>query len=373
MSFRRLTSLAVLGSLALHAALVPPLARRLNASGEAGSGEAASYELLIPLADLLTVESGPAASQEEPAQEEETPQDPAAYARTTANQESLTAPEAPDFISDRNTLASSPNSPSPDGDPARPNLDGVEWNTVEVDSREFRDGPSLEESPTPEQPNIPQPSAVPSPPSSLPPPPSEEPLGEPLPPDEDAIALPPPSRVLDDAPSPEDAEETEAPPQEEEISPQEFAPPRVAAAPVESAPSTVPVDEPKAEAFQPQTRREKMRGAAQNFGDPALDTKDTALGRYQKQIVDNIYRVWRQKIVYNSDFMSYSEIRVRFTVDRYGNTRIVEVPVKNANPVIVNLTLSAIEEADIPEMPDEVRELLGGEDFSISHGFKIIQ
>ena len=136
----RLVVSAIAVSLALHLAVVPPAAQWLEKSRQVpdddNSATLKPQEVVLPLADWILVdESVPDPAEEEQSEEEEANEKELGYARTTANQASLTSPESPEFVSDRNTLASSPELGL--GDKDLPTVHGEDEDTIEVDEHRF--------------------------------------------------------------------------------------------------------------------------------------------------------------------------------------------------------------------------------------------
>jgi outer membrane biosynthesis protein TonB len=64
-------------------------------------------------------------------------------------------------------------------------------------------------------------------------------------------------------------------------------------------------------------------------------------------------------------------IRVEFTVSRWGKVRNVRVVKRARNAVLTNLTLEAILEAELPEMPPAVFDDLDGGDLPCFFNFRI--
>ncbi len=413
---------AVAISLGLHAVLLPPVDDWLERARQAGlpSGdEPLKTEWVLPLADWIVVSS--AAGEplwqdaiEEDDLDQENQEDAAKrdlpFVRTTANQVSPTAPDSPGFVSDRNTLASSPEAAEEVGEESLPSVDGEDEETRDVEDRRFRDGPLVDENPSPvlpsgavagsagttavqrqpgqpgqpevaasaapvvEEPSLTEP--LPEIPDALPlPRPRPAPLTEPLPPDVDKVAA---DGTVSGAESEEstesddDSRETER--LAEAVGPPGEAAERVEGLPVAStpAPSTVDLPNRDVEAFQSETRKGRLEGGAPEKGYAAFDAEHTPIGRYREEVSAAIERAWKMKMLSNQDFMGFNErIRVEFTVNRWGKVRNVRVTKRAKNAVLTNLTLTAIVEAALPEMPAAVHEDLGGGDLPCFYNFRI--
>lgn len=406
---------ALFFSVALHAVLLPPAADWLERArtGPPSDPAAVPSEIVLPLADwIVMAPKAPAPLAMEPREpersqdgEDERKRD-LAYVRTTANQESLTAPDRPGFISDRNTLATSPE-PSSGDDETLPSVAGEDEETREVEDRRFRDGPLLQESPRMETPAEPLGGApVPAVAAATPPLEAISPSGmpaltepvvtEPLPDIPDALPLPRPQTSIEEQTLPPEVDEvaadgasasTEDVPEEFEETPEEPEDPASeretptlpslaegaqSAPPTTPAPSTVDLPDRDVEAFQSETRRAKLDGGAKRKGYAAFDAENTPIGRYRKAISAAVERVWQGKMLSNQDFMGFNvRIRVEFTVSRWGKVRNVRVVKRARNAVLTNLTLEAILEAELPEMPPAVFDDLDGGDLPCFFNFRI--
>ncbi len=399
---RRLAYRAFAVSVLVHVALAHAFARWLERDPEESDPPQVASEMVLPLAEWILVDSSltesPLPSEpEEPADSEEEERKKAlAYVRTTVNQESLTAPGRPDFISDRNTLAAAELEGR--GPENLPTVDGEDEDTNDLENRRYRDGALIDESPNPEAipgtPGGPSVSLVtssePVPPSS----PSEAAEGAkpvtgvsaPLPEIPDAIPLPKPNLSFEKPDPLEEAREevpgSEAPPADVEDSPPEPAaveaaavaptPPGAAGLPVSPAPSTVDVPDRNVEAFQSETRRAKLEGGAKRKGYAAYDAENTPIGRYRKAVSAAIERAWQVRMLASRDFMGFNvRIKVEFTVNRWGKVQNVRVPQRAKNAVLTNQTLAAILEARLPEMPPQVHKELDGGDLPCFYNFRI--
>lgn len=429
--------MAIAISLGTHAVFLPLAAEWLDReASESEMNVSVPQEVTLPLADWIVVESGAAASSapemdEEAAAEEEAEEArkrDLGYVRTTENQQSTVAPDRPDFVSDRNTLASSEaQGAGPDN---LPNVEGEDDEGLDVEDRRYRDGLVIEESPDP--------LAIPGAPGSVPVPPSPQPsepkplpetstprLGDtgssaspfqpewtqPLPPNPDAIALPRSEFSLEsgvggaegkDALEPEEEDGTDivgdpegreesdepeetstiadraqegdedSPPETTEMATQATAPPGNGGQPVTAAPSTVDVPPRQEEAFQSETRKTQLDGGAKRRGPGAFDAENTPIGRYRKEIGVAIERAWQARMMASQDFMNFhSRITVDFSVNRWGKVKNVRVTRKAKNAVLTNQTLAAVMEAKLPEMPARVIEDLDGGDLPCFYNFRI--
>ena len=380
---RRLLIVAVLVSLGLHGLLVPPVARWLQAERTSPDDAAPlPTEVVLPLADWIITESAPLGQESAPdeaAPEEEIDERELGYIRTTVPQESLTSPDQPAFVSDRNTVAQSER--PGDGSNATPNIDGKRQDSIQVEDQRFRDGLSIDESPTniKTKPTTPgslasseqQPTTEPQEPTKTQAQTTNE-ISEPLPEILDAIPLPKtqaqlhPELLQGEIDSQPTDDVAEAPIEMEEVTEQselaaEAAPPGAPTLPVTPAPSTLPVPDRDVEAFQSETPKAKLDGGAAKKGYTAFDAEDTPIGRYRKEVSDTIERSWQAKMLASQDFFGFNvKIRVEFSLNKWGKVSNLRVRKRAKNAVLTNQTLAAILEAKLPAMPPIVIEQLDG-------------
>ncbi|MGI9244976.1 MAG: hypothetical protein ACR2RV_29505, partial [Verrucomicrobiales bacterium] len=142
--------------------------------------------------------------------------------------------------------------------------------------------------------------------------------------------------------------------------------------PEETPPTPVPTpgseEAKEKEVFQPHTRRNKVAGTISNRGKKAaVDSAETPLGRYTRKVTGAVERSWHFERRRKSDFVSYGSLKVSFVVASSGKPGSLSIIEDDANPIMIDFTLGAILSADIPPMPQDVRELLGGEPLEITY------
>lgn len=359
-------------SLALHLLVLACAVVMVGISGffppEPLQGSPAN-EVVVYLPDLIPEEAPPISKQEE-----------MPYIRTGAHGVSERPPGKADFYSDKDTIAASEKPGSAEGDPL-PTQEGLQdMPFLELQDRRYSDGERENENA----------SAAPSamvPPSF--PAPRPEPAPEPVKVAE-AIIAPSSSQTREESFSdaldiienmpisqdrdtpPQDVPEEKArnldesrmaeslPPLQEtvsEITPREPVPLQ--------APS--PPGSDGQEGFRPETRRTKMTGTISSLGDAAVNAAATPLGRYKKQIGQSIERLWHRYRQDRADFLEFGSMKLRFDVDRYGKPRNLKILKNDANAVMMDFTLSAILEADIPPMPEEIIDILENESLEVTY------
>ena len=101
-----------------------------------------------------------------------------------------------------------------------------------------------------------------------------------------------------------------------------------------------------------------MSGTLSNRGPAAVNAEATAIGIYTRKVTIHIERRWHIFRRQKGDYVTYGNMRIRFDVNKKGQTQNVRVLSSDANPIMADFTLSAILGAKVDPMPAEVvREL----------------
>lgn len=237
------------------------------------------------------------------------------------------------FESDNNTVAASEAAPS--GSEAMPSIEGRESPSLDLEDRQYTAGrePASAAPATPAQ-EQPVPTPAPEPTAA----PEEEPV-RPV-----QLALLP------------------APPRREQPKP---TPPA----------ETQPVRQPQTPAtpgFQPETRVTRIRGNISNRGKASLQAQATPLGRYKKAIADAIGSRWYYYVNNQIGLLNIGTVEVRFVVLPDGKVREIKVLSNSSNESFASVSVSAIVEAEIPPIPDEVAKLLANGRIEIDYSFTIL-
>jgi hypothetical protein len=339
--------------------------------------------------------------------------EPQQYIRTTQNTADDEAPMKADFISDRNTKAASELPPEADGEPNMPTQDGIDPKRLELANRDYKDGEIKEDgaTPVPEMrvaearppsspvpPSILKPADAPAPPAPAQPAPPEpappvapkpppappvvvakaEPLtpleammkerdesdaariqldrlplevkkAEPLTPEEVANLPPPaPTVAMRDDPA-----ATAAPPQPPPTPPS----PRPARVLDPVSRTAGPQDDA---AFSPFTRTSKARGTISNRGAAAVNAAETPVGRYMRTVTGAVEKKWHTLRRRNADAVTFGNLRLRFYVMPNGRVEPPQIlsDRSEADPRMIDFTLQAVLEAEIPPIPEELLPML---------------
>jgi outer membrane biosynthesis protein TonB len=171
-----------------------------------------------------------------------------------------------------------------------------------------------------------------------------------------------------DRPVPPEVAEEE-PKRSPETDKPEPVPPAVEEAPKQatSTPAGAPGSDPGFRGFQ---RRTELQGSISRQGRSALDVKSGPLGKYHAAIGRAIERAWQRQVVRNRDFITPGVLRIRVVLDEDGRVRSVgTVEEVGVGSIQKGFTHAAIREAELPEMPTEVKRELDGEPLELLYNF----
>ncbi len=341
-------------------------------------------------------------------------------------------PESAPFISDRNVTAAAEN-PGDTGDLPIPSQEGLDLPGLSLTEQQYTDGPGQQPAPNSvPQPPQPQLAAVPrqSPPPQQqqqepreqpqtdqartpteqpeqtpaeeieprenPDQPLDDPAEDPQP-IEDPAEIPP-ETPPEDVAQPEDTRDLEYDPA---LDPDLLAllearsPDRPQAPEPLPAPRTQPREEPRAEqtpqqqptieelmeaqrrraaplsqsSFQRERALTELQGSITNKGNNNVGSEKTPLGAYYKSISEAVSRVWHERTSRNFDLFRIGTVKIRFRVYPSGKVTGITVTENTGNEVFANVTIEAIQNSPIPEMPADVRALTQGEPLSIEYTF----
>lgn len=309
------------------------------------------------------------------------------YIRTTQNTEAPNAPTKADFISDRNTTASAKSAPAPGGDKPLPTMTGVNYPTMELADRTFRDGQTKNDSaPSPPKP---APAPAPQPPSPPPAPPTAPKMTPPEPQPQVAVAKKEDSpteqmmKELDATlpkPPPEKKPPEDKPPEVRKPVPVNDEPPLMRNPEESAVPRAIPAatmpevnpPRPQKESFQPETHRAAVKGTISNLGgEDAVSAAATPVGRYMRQVTSAIEKKWHQYRLERADAVEPGKMALRFYVNKNGRVEDLEFLFKEANPLMEDFTIEAILKADIPPIPKDLLLILDKERLPMEYNIVI--
>lgn len=372
--------ISLAGSLAFHAILLMLLAwmlaveavRQWKTRPAAPRVEEKEVTLIFP--DQILPKPPPALPKPEPKD----------YIRTTQNEAESAKPKKADFISDRNTTAKSELAADPDGTQPLPTSDGPTIQMQELVDRDYRDGELREDSAVqrPPLPGMLHPDAMTARATPRTPPPV--PPAAPIPPTPLVAKAETPASPIDKMIEDMDgdlarvelnrlpldvrkAEMQESPPEQQ---PSPESPAATPAGEIPPAPKAVPVAEPVKspemhatdDAFTPFTRTSKVKGTISNRGKASVNAEETPMGRYMRAVTSQVEKKWHIYRRQRMDAVTFGSLKLEFFVEPDGTAddlRIISDP-RNADPRMADFTLQAIQDADIPPIPEDLIPILEG-------------
>src|SRR5438309_8868874 len=111
-------------------------------------------------------------------------------------------------------------------------------------------------------------------------------------------------------------------------------------------------------AYRAQKERTRISGRITNHGVSSVNALGTPLGRYQKFLLDAIGSRWYAFIDRQIDLVTIGTARVVFAVDRSGHVKNLKVVENSSNETLANVCIQAIQEAQLPPMPDDLATTL---------------
>jgi len=300
------------------------------------------------------------------------------YLRTTQNEAAETAPANAAFISDRNTRAGSKLAPDPDGVANMPTLDGKGPAQMELADRDYKDGKIKDDAATAQE-------AAPAPatsggggmskPTPVPPPqPVVVAKAQPIP-----AATPVIEDLVREKPDggnekmPLEIKRAQPPNSPNATASQptpSMLPPGLGSGPDRAAGAPDPVKKtagkPDPESFSPFTRTSQVKGTISNRADAAVDAEMTPTGKYTRQVIGPIEQLWHKYYRQHRD-AGTGTVEIRIRVPKSGKVTPADVEIltdaKQANSALIEFTLKAILDADIPPIPKDLLPLLEDERF----------
>ena len=106
--------------------------------------------------------------------------------------------------------------------------------------------------------------------------------------------------------------------------------------------------------FRTHAPKKRLEGRLSNLGNAALDVAETPLGHYKKKVDLAVQRSWHRARIARGDFAKFGSVKVRFWVDRSGKIVELKVVRNNADPVMLDFSISGIRNAVLPPVPEEL-------------------
>ena len=109
-------------------------------------------------------------------------------------------------------------------------------------------------------------------------------------------------------------------------------------------------------AFQPETLKKRTLGKLSNLGEAALNVEETDLGHFKKTVDLAIQKSWHRARSAHADLVKYGSLKVRFWINQRGQIVDIRLLRNDADPVVVDFSISGILRAQIPPVPEKLIE-----------------
>jgi len=328
-----------------------------------------SEQAAEPESRSITIQPVTSAETEPPPKER-----PKGFARTSDDQ-TAEIPEDPDFIGERDTVATSEAKPV-EGMEDLPSQDGIEPRVGEMETTvsDYQDGVLEHDRPATsgEQEPVMPTEMVETPVEPVEPVEATTPSGtETEAADNEAQGM---RDRLAEGPLPVDRPVAPDMAEEEpKASPEERTEESVAKEEKEEVEEQPKPAQPKATnepGFRGYQRKTLLKGSISRRGTSSLDVKEGALGKYHAAIGRAIEQAWQRRVIQHRDLITPGVIRIQVVLDENGRVRSVGTVEEFGIGVIQKgFTHKAIREAQLPRMPDDVRQELQGEPLELLYNF----
>lgn len=301
------------------------------------------------------------------------PPPPPQFARTSADQEEI-APERPDFIGERNTRATSDATPVAEAEDqiSQKGREPIDEHELETTRSTYQDGDLAHdrikrEMKDPEPAPPPVPAAV-AQPVDAPATAKLDGTSEPVAPPAEATR-----ERLAEGPAPVERRVKEAKPDDETKpgSPERQSDGQLPQQKsVAQQPKPAPAPNPNAPGFRGNQQKTKLVGSITRSGRSALNVEDSVLGRYHAAVSRAVEKEWQLNCVRNRDYITPGMLTMSFMLDAKGEVREIRVVEDlQVGAIPKGFTLNAINDAEIPAMPADLKKQLKGEPLELLYRF----
>ncbi|MDF1739530.1 MAG: hypothetical protein P1U86_10260 [Verrucomicrobiales bacterium] len=119
--------------------------------------------------------------------------------------------------------------------------------------------------------------------------------------------------------------------------------------------------------FSEERREDDRNGKATKEGENAVDAEKTAMGEYKQAVRDAVAKKWHLYRAEKEGTAIWGMIKLTFRVDPNGEVQELQITKNEANATLLDISLRAIRESDLPPMPPEVAEAVGEDGLEIRY------
>ena len=137
-------------------------------------------------------------------------------------------------------------------------------------------------------------------------------------------------------------------------------------------PTVAQTPAPVRSTYQPFKQKTRISGSISNLGISSVNALGTPLGRYEKILKDAIGSRW-YSYLHHGEMANIGTVRVHFFVDRSGRIKNLKITENSSNETFANICLQAVQDAQLPPIPEDLAKTLPSEGLEIEQlGFSII-
>jgi TonB family protein len=124
-------------------------------------------------------------------------------------------------------------------------------------------------------------------------------------------------------------------------------------------------------AYRPQNIVTRMQGNLSNRGHSSVSALGTPQGRFQKAVEDAVGSLWYYFVEQRADLINTGTVRIEFVVSPSGEVVSAQVVSNSSNETLATCSLQSIRQAKIPPMPQELVPLVPrrGLEFTFSFNY----
>lgn len=122
--------------------------------------------------------------------------------------------------------------------------------------------------------------------------------------------------------------------------------------------------------FAREANRTRIQGTIRRVGASSVDVEDTAKGRFLAKVNQQIEREWQRQCILRREHILPGVISISFVMDSAGDVSSFRFDSRIAGGAIQEgFTMLAVQKADLPPMPDEMKSELNGSALEMSLTF----
>lgn len=119
--------------------------------------------------------------------------------------------------------------------------------------------------------------------------------------------------------------------------------------------------------FSAERRQDDRNGKTVKNAPNAVDAEKTAMGEYKQAVRNAVAKKWHLYRAEKEGTVIWGMLKLTFRVDKNGDVQKLQITKNEANATLLDISLRAIRESDLPAMPPEVANEVGKEGLEIRY------